>query len=286
MTPGGVLLAVAILGGVSLLFGALITLSSRRFYVWEDPRIEGVTGLLPGSNCGACGHAGCRAFAEALVAGAVTPAGCTVMGESERADVAAFLGVAAGVAEKRVARLLCAGGSDVAPRKATYRGIASCAAAVAASGGGKGCAWGCVGLGDCAVACTFDAITMNPQGLPVVDPARCTACNDCVVACPLDLFTLMPVEHRLLVQCRSLLEGAAATAVCAVACNACGRCVADAPAGLIAVRQGLAVIDYNHAELADPAATGRCPTGAIVWLDGASQFQLAGETLVSGSRSA
>jgi Na+-translocating ferredoxin:NAD+ oxidoreductase subunit B len=286
MTFGGVLLAVAILGGISLLFGALITLSGRKFYVWEDPRIDVVTGLLPGSNCGACGEAGCRAFAEALVEGRVRPAGCTVMGEPDRADVAAYLGVDAGVAEKRVARLLCAGGSDVAPRKATYRGIGSCAAAVSASGGGKGCAWGCVGFGDCAVSCTFDAIAMNAHGLPVVDPDRCTACNDCVVACPLDLFTLMPVEHRLLVQCRNLLEGDAATSVCAVACNACGRCVLDAPAGLITMRQGLAVIDYDRVELANPAATARCPTGAIAWLDSSSQFQFAGDARVSGSRSA
>jgi Na+-translocating ferredoxin:NAD+ oxidoreductase subunit B len=286
MTFGGVLLAVAILGGISLLFGALITLSGRKFYVWEDPRIDVVTGLLPGSNCGACGEAGCRAFAEALVEGRVRPAGCTVMGEPDRADVAAYLGVDAGVAEKRVARLLCAGGSDVAPRKATYRGIGSCAAAVSASGGGKGCAWGCVGFGDCAVSCTFDAIAMNAHGLPVVDPDRCTACNDCVVACPLDLFTLMPVEHRLLVQCRNLLEGDAATSVCAVACNACGRCVLDAPAGLITIRQGLAVIDYDRVELANPAATARCPTGAIAWLDSSSQFQFAGDARVSGSRSA
>jgi Na+-translocating ferredoxin:NAD+ oxidoreductase subunit B len=286
MTFGGVLLAVAILGGISLLFGALITLSGRKFYVWEDPRIDVVTGLLPGSNCGACGEAGCRAFAEALVDGRVRPAGCTVMGEPDRADVAAYLGVDAGVAEKRVARLLCAGGSDVAPRKATYRGIGSCAAAVSASGGGKGCAWGCVGFGDCAVSCTFDAIAMNAHGLPVVDPDRCTACNDCVVACPLDLFTLMPVEHRLLVQCRNLLEGDAATSVCAVACNACGRCVLDAPAGLITIRQGLAVIDYDRVELANPAATARCPTGAIAWLDSSSQFQFAGDARVSGSRSA
>jgi Na+-translocating ferredoxin:NAD+ oxidoreductase subunit B len=268
------LLAIAILGGVSIVFGALITLASRQFYVWEDPRIDAVTGMLPGSNCGACGEAGCRAFAEALVTGATAPAKCTVMGEPERLDVATYLGVDAGAADKCVARLLCAGGSDVAPRKAVYRGIESCAAAVATSGGGKGCAWGCVGLGDCAVACTFDAIAMSTHGLPVVDVDKCTACDDCVVACPLDLFVIMPLEHQLIVQCRNLLDGDAATAVCAVACNACGRCVQDAPAGLIEMCSGLAVIDYARAELMNPAAIARCPTGAIAWIDGA-QFQLA-----------
>ena len=265
--------AVLILGGVSLTFGVLIALAQRKLYVWEDPRIDGVTERLPGANCGACGFAGCRAFAEAAVNGTVAPAGCTVMNEDMRADVAAFLGVDGGTADKRVARLLCAGGTHVAPRKADYVGIESCAAAVAVGGGGKACAWGCVGYGDCAVACTFDALHMNELGLPVVDIDKCTACGDCVEACPLELFTLLPLSSRLVVQCRNLLEGDAATGVCTVACNACGRCVQDAAPGLITMKRGLAVIDYERIALAEIGATGRCPTGAIVWLEGA-QFDV------------
>ncbi|MEZ4415475.1 MAG: (Fe-S)-binding protein [Gemmatimonadota bacterium] len=267
-----VLESVAILGGVGLTFGTLIALAHKKLRVWEDPRVDALAELLPGANCGACGFAGCRAFAEGLVTGAVAPAGCTVMGESEVDDVAALLGVEAGQADRRVARLLCAGGSDVARRKADYFGIASCAAARAVTGGGKACAWGCIGLGDCAVACDFDAITMSAFDLPVVDPDLCTACNDCVVACPLDLFVLMPLEQHLIVQCRNLLEGDAATNVCSVACNACGRCVQDAAPGLIEIRSGLAVIDDAAVEKANPDATARCPTGAIAWVVGGQNF--------------
>jgi Na+-translocating ferredoxin:NAD+ oxidoreductase RNF subunit RnfB len=269
-----ILLSVAILGGVGFTFGTLIAVANSRLRVWEDPRIDEVTGMLPGANCGACGFAGCRAFAEAVITGQTPPAKCTVMGDEERADVAAYLGVDAGQASKRVARLMCAGGSDVAPRKASYRGVTSCAAAVAVGGGGKACAWGCVGLGDCAVACDFGAITMSAVDIPVVEPDKCTACNDCVVACPLDLFVLLPEDAHLIVQCRNLLAGDAATGVCSVACNACGRCVADAAEGLISMKSGLAVIDYEKIELENPAAIGRCPTGAIAWVDG-SQFELA-----------
>lgn len=264
-----ILASVVIVGGVGLVFGTFIALAHRKLKVWEDPRIDGANELLPGANCGACGFAGCRAFAEALIRGESAPAECTVMGPDDRDEVASYLGVDAGEANKRVARLLCAGGTDVALQKAEYYGIESCAAAVAVSGGGKGCAWGCVGLADCAVACTFDAIVMNDHGLPVVDPDKCTACNDCVEACPLGLFTLMPMDHKLIVQCKNLLEGEEATAVCAVACNACGRCVQDAAPGLIEMRNGLAVIDYTRIELANPAATARCPTGAIMWVEGA-----------------
>jgi Na+-translocating ferredoxin:NAD+ oxidoreductase RNF subunit RnfB len=268
MQPLLILGSAAILGGVGLTFGVLIAAANRKLRVWEDPRIDAVNEMLPGANCGACGFAGCRAFAEATIAGRTAPAACTVMSPEDREDVAAYLGVDAGQANKRVARLLCAGGSHVAVQKATYRGIESCAAAVAVSGGGKGCAWGCVGLADCAVVCDFDAIVMDAHGLPVVDPDRCTACNDCVEACPLGLFTLMPVDHHLIVQCRNLLPGEDATDVCTVACNACGRCVQDAAPGLIEMRSNLAVIDYATIELENAAAIARCPTGAITWLEG------------------
>jgi len=267
MDFGTLFVAAGILGGVGLTFGVLIAVANAKLKVWEDPRIDAVDDLLPGANCGACGFAGCRAFAEAVITGETPPATCTVMSEDERAEVADLLGVDAGEANRRVARLLCAGSSAVAPWKAAYRGVESCAAAVAVGGGGKGCAWGCVGLADCAVSCDFDAIIMGPFGLPIVDPDLCTACNDCVEACPLDLFVLMPLDHHLIVQCRNLLEGDRATDVCEVACNACTRCVSDAPEGLIHMEHGLAVIDYEKAELQNREATARCPTDAITWID-------------------
>jgi Na+-translocating ferredoxin:NAD+ oxidoreductase RNF subunit RnfB len=280
MTAQAIFGSVAILGGVGLTFGTLIALANRKLRVWEDPRIESVTDILPGANCGACGFAGCRAFAEAAVEGTVAPAGCTVMGEGELEDVAALLGVDAGEAVKRVARLLCAGGSDVAPKKAIYDGLESCAAAVAVSGGGKACPWGCIGLADCAVSCDFDAIRMNASDLPEVDIDLCTACGDCVDACPLDLFVLMPLDHKLIVQCKNLLDGEAATDLCAVACNACGRCAADAP-GVVEMKQGLAVVDYEAIDRAGPEAAARCPTGAIRWVEGAQELQP--EPVLSGS---
>jgi Na+-translocating ferredoxin:NAD+ oxidoreductase RNF subunit RnfB len=269
VSPSTILTSILILGGVGLAFALLIALTHQKFEVWEDPRVDAVANILPNSNCGACGQAGCRAFAEALVRRSVQPAQCTVMGPAEREDVAAFLGVDVGQAVKRVARLLCAGGCDVAPQRADYRGVLTCKAAAAVAGGGKVCAWGCLGYGDCAVACDFDAIYMNAARLPVVIPDRCTACGDCVEACPKDLFTLMPMDYKLIVQCRNLLEGDQATAVCRVACNACGRCALDAAPGVVSIVNGLAVVNYENNELAGPEAAARCPTGAIVWVEGA-----------------
>jgi electron transport complex protein RnfB len=267
-----ILTAVAILGGVALVFAVLIAVANRTLKVYEDPRIEVVAGMLPGANCGACGVPGCRAFAEKLVAGEKQPAGCNVANDGLRADIAQFLGVDAGSATKVVARLLCAGGTHVAEQRALYQGLETCAAATVVAAGGKGCTWGCLGLADCVRSCTFGAMAMNADGLPEVDIDKCTACGDCVTACPKSLLELHPVDHRLLVQCRNLVVGDGVRADCAVACTACGKCVADGAPGLISIASGVATIDYSLNDLADARATSRCPTGAIVWLAGA-QFQ-------------
>jgi RnfABCDGE-type electron transport complex B subunit len=272
MTAGVFVASALILGGVGTFFAIVIAVAQRRLYVWEDPRIDAVSQMLPGANCGACGQVGCRPFAEHLVAGDEAPATCTVLSSEDREDLAAFLGVEVGSATRRVARLLCAGGCDVAPARADYVGLQTCRAAASVAGGAKACSWGCLSLADCVRSCDFDAMYMNPQGLPVVIPDRCTACGDCVEACPKDLYTLMPYTQKLIVQCKNLLEGGDAEAVCSVVCNGCGKCAVDAAPGLITMVDGLAVIDYERNADASPEALRRCPTGAIVWVEG-QQFE-------------
>ena len=268
MTGYPILDSALVLGGVGLFFGFMIAMANRKFHVWEDPRIDDVEELLPSTNCGACGQPGCRAFAEAVVQGKEQPSSCTVIGAEDVIDVATYLGVDAGAANKRVARLLCAGGKDEAVRNSDYTGLETCKAAASVAGGGKGCTWGCLGLADCEDSCLLDAIYMNDDLLPVVIPELCTACNDCVIACPKDLFELMPVEQKLIVQCKNLLKGDAAEDLCSVACNTCNRCVADSEPGVIEMINNLAVINYEKNELTDPKAIERCPTEAIVWVEG------------------
>jgi Na+-translocating ferredoxin:NAD+ oxidoreductase RNF subunit RnfB len=233
--------------------------------VEEDPRIDIVDGMLPHANCGACGFPGCRPFAEALVSGIAQPGKCTVSSDPDRQRIADFLGVEVGAEERWVARLACAGGTNVARNHARYDGLPSCRAAAQVAGGGKGCFWGCLALGDCAEVCDFDAIRMDEHGLPVVDESKCTACGDCVDVCPKDLFSLQPVSRRLWVACKSLEAGDELLVDCEVACTACARCAMDAP-GLITMIHNLPVVDYakNH-QTRHPIE--RCPTGAIVWLD-------------------
>jgi RnfABCDGE-type electron transport complex B subunit len=259
------LVAVMTLAALSFLFASLLVLAHRKLRVDEDPRIDAAFAMLPGTNCGACGFPGCLGLAEAMVAGTALPGKCTVMTADEREDVARYLGVDAAAGDKVVARLACAGGTNVARNRAQYRGIDSCRAASLVAGGGKACFWGCLGLGDCEKVCDFDAIVMNGHALPVVIEDACTACGDCVDACPKDLFSLHPVSHRLWVACRNLEKGDAVLDDCEVGCDACGRCAADAP-GVVAMVDNLPVVDYaGHHDRRD--AIERCPTGAIVWFD-------------------
>jgi Na+-translocating ferredoxin:NAD+ oxidoreductase RNF subunit RnfB len=268
-----VLIAVAILTGLGLVFASILALAYKKLKVYEDPRIDRVEDMLPGANCGACGMPGCRAFAEQVVDGQLNPAKCTVSAALEIDRIASYLGVEVSEEEKRVARVLCAGGKKEAHNRASYEGgLRSCRGEAVVAGGTKACNWGCLGLGDCADVCDFDAIIMSDDALPVVDPEKCTACGDCVDICPKGLFELMPVSQQLIVECKSELEGDLATDRCSVACNACGRCVADAAPGLIEITSGYAQIDYTLNDLANAQATGRCPTGAIVWLEGEQQF--------------
>jgi len=260
-----VLTAVGALGGLALLLATGLVVANRTLYVDEDPRFDAVEGMLPNTNCGACGYPGCRAFAEALVTGEALPGKCTVSTDESRIAIAALLGVDVGAEERRVARLACAGGSNVARKHARYVGHESCRSAALVAGGGKGCFWGCLGLGDCERVCDFDAIVMNAQDLPIVIEDECTACNDCVEICPKDLFSIHPVSHRLWVACKNLEFGDDILEECQVGCTACGRCAVDAP-GLVSMQDNLAVVDYARAHNTK-IPIERCPTGAIVWLE-------------------
>ena len=276
-----ILVAGGVLAGLGLLFGLLLAVADRFFKVVEDPRIDAVEKLLPGSNCGACGQPGCRGLAERIVVGAEKPSRCSVSSPAGLEAIADFLGVEVGDADRRVARVHCGGGLGRARQLASYEGFASCRAAHLTGGGGLECSWGCLGLADCVRACTFDAMRMNAWRLPVVDPDKCTACGDCVEACPRDLIDLMPVSHHLIVQCRVPLAADEARRLCTAACDACGRCAADAAPGLIRMAQNLPVVDYAAGGPAAPAATFRCPTGAIRWVVGE---QFAGEEAPAEAR--
>ena len=76
------LISMGVLGVTAFLAAVLLYVVSLFFKVEEDPRIDLVTAVLPGANCGGCGFAGCRNFAEACVkAGGIEGLACPVGGE-------------------------------------------------------------------------------------------------------------------------------------------------------------------------------------------------------------
>ena len=231
---------VVVLGGLGLAFGLGLAYVARRFHVHEDPRIGEVHNLLPRIDCGACGFAGCRAYAEAVVKGRAGPGECVPGGADTAKAVAAYLGVEAQVKERLVAVLRC-NGRRVADRFEAV-GIEECRAAVLLHGGQKACPYGCLGFGDCARVCPVDAIIME-GGFPRVIEARCIACGACVRACPNGLFALLPAAKRVHVLCSSHARGAEVRKVCEVGCIACMRCEKVCPTGAAKVEDFLARID-------------------------------------------
>ena len=67
-----VLITFLILGGIGLVLGIALAISSVIFFVKEDTRVEDIKKFLPNYNCGACGYAGCSGFSEAIVKGEVS----------------------------------------------------------------------------------------------------------------------------------------------------------------------------------------------------------------------
>jgi len=190
--------AVILMGGMGILIGLLLAVSSKVFYVYVDPKIEAVEDALPGANCGGCGLPGCGANAEAIVGGKAGPDSCVAGGPDLAEEIAALMGVKVEVKEPDIARPGCYYGVQKSDVNYVYDGLKDCRAVALIGGGMKVCRIGCLGLGTCAQACPFDAITMGPEGLPVVDEVKCTGCGTCERVCPKHIINLSSVTRRIL----------------------------------------------------------------------------------------
>lgn len=263
-----ILVAVISLGAIGLISAVILYVASKKFAVYEDPRIAQVAEVLPQANCGGCGFPGCSGFAAACVkAGSLEGKMCPVGGQPTMEKVASILGLEAAASEPKVAVVRCNGTCANRPKLTQYDGVRSCVVANSTFGGETGCTFGCLGCGDCVSACQFDAIHMNPEtGLPEVDESKCTACGACSKACPRNIIEIRPKgknNRRVYVQCVNKDKGAVARKACAAACIGCGKCVKVCPFEAITLENNLAYIDPAKCKSCRKCEM-ECPQQAIV----------------------
>lgn len=256
-----VIIAAVILGALGIIFGVILGVADKKFAVETDERVTRVRECLGGANCGACGFAGCDAFAEAVVEGKAPANGCPAGGAKAAEAIGKIMGVEVEASVPMVARVICQGTSGVAKERYEYDGYESCRVAASLAGGSKLCRFACLGLGDCADKCRFNGITMV-DGIAHINEDICVGCGACAKECPRGAIQLMPRDAKTIVRCRNSDSGREARAACMMACIACKKCEKTCRYGAITVENGYARIDYEKCTRCGECAEA-CPCKCI-----------------------
>ena len=178
-----ILYPVLSVGGLALVFGAILGFSAKKFAVKTDPKVEQILNVLPGANCGSCGFPGCTIFAERVAAKEASYNGCPGAGASGTEEIAKYMGVEIGAFNKKSAYVKCYGTDDNIKRNYIYDGPKSClSASQLAAGGNKTCTYSCIGHASCQHVCPFGAIKIV-DSVAVISQEKCTACGKCVSVC-------------------------------------------------------------------------------------------------------
>jgi len=256
-----ILITAGSLGIIALLSGVILFAASKKFAVRENPLIDVVEGLLPGANCGGCGYAGCRAFAQAFVESGKSDLRCPVASADTLKLIAAAAGIEMVENQRKVAVIRCNGGAG-ARREGKYHGINSCAAAVIGHTVDMVCPTGCIGYGDCIRACPFNCI-QKIEGSVTVNHETCTGCGLCITSCPRQLIHLTPYSQKIVVACRSTDKGGEVKSYCAKGCIGCRLCEKACEFDAIDYQPFLAQINPDKCTRCG-ACMEKCPTGSII----------------------
>ncbi len=261
MNITGILVACLVVGITGLIIGILLGFAGKAFAVEVNEKEIQVREVLPGSNCGGCGYAGCDAMAEAIAKGEAPANGCPVGGAAVAEKVAIIMGTEVSTT-KYVAYVKCSGDCESAPVKYEYSGNMSCKEAVHVTGGGpKKCTYGCMGLGSCVKVCDFGAISII-DGIAVVDKEKCVSCGKCIKTCPKKLIELVPYKSKVHVACNSKDKGVVVKQYCTKGCIGCKLCEKNCKFDAIYVEDNVAHIDYEKCINCGLCAM-KCPTKVI-----------------------
>jgi electron transport complex protein RnfB len=263
-----ILITIISLSLLAIISAVILFFVAQKFKVFEDPRIDEIQAILPAANCGGCGYAGCRNFAEALVkADSFEGLNCPVGGAVVMGLAAKILGKEPLLVDPLVAVLLCNGTPEYRPRTSKYDGASDCRISHNLYIGETDCSYGCLGNSDCVRACSFNAMYMDSiTDLPVIIDDKCVACGACVKACPRNLIELRKKakkERKIYVACSNCDKGGPARRACKVACIACNKCFKVCEFGAITIENNLAYIDAKKCTFCRKCVT-ECPTGSIL----------------------
>ena len=211
-----ILLAIAVLGVLGAVFGALLAYASKIFHVEVDPKQEKVRACLAGANCGGCGYPGCDGYAAAVARGEAPTNKCVAGGAEAAAKIAEIMSVSGGDVEKMVAFVPCSGTTGHAEMRFNYSGPVDCRAAI-----------------------------HIVDGVAKVNRARCVGCGACADACPKSIIKLIPESQKIMPACGNHDKGAKVMKMCDFGCIGCMKCQRECPADAIKVVDNLAVVDTS-----------------------------------------
>jgi electron transport complex protein RnfB len=247
-------------------FAIVLLIASIKLKVIIDAKIEQIHEALPNIDCGACGFAGCGAYAKAVSADPELLGKCAPGGGETAEKIAEILNLQVSGAGKPVRPIVhCRSHTETKNSYAVYDGIPTCTA-VNALANVQACKFGCLGYGDCTRACKFDALHVV-DGLATVDYEKCTGCTACSKVCPRYLIEMAGFgqENMMTVACRSRENPKTTRQMCKVGCIGCKMC--EKQTDLFKIEDNLARLDYEKYEPSEQTETAmtKCPTGVIVY---------------------
>jgi electron transport complex protein RnfB len=163
--------AMVALVSLGAVFGGLLGFAAVKFKTEGNPIADQINELLPQTQCGQCGHPGCRPYAEAIANGEDINK-CPPGGEAGIQALADLLDVEFIPLDEEH-------GEEKVQQYAFIREAE------------------CIGCTKCIQACPVDAILGAAKQMHTVIISECTGCDLCVEPCPVDCIDMLTVEETL-----------------------------------------------------------------------------------------